>query len=204
VLGEVRPTWALFENPPGIGDVGLARILVEMEGLGYEVRVFGIPACAVGAPHRRERYWIVAHAETRQDDSGEMGHLGEEENCREGSDSAGGMGNPLADANYLRPDPTCSSQGDLADTAQGRYTRAKPECNNPENTERRRCHAIESISPWDNFVWVPCADGKFRRAPDNSIGLVDGLHRSLLAALGNSIVPQVAERIIRAMIEADR
>jgi hypothetical protein len=157
-----------------------------------------------------------------------MGHLGEEENCREGSDSAagsdcqsgvayaedskskpvgftnGGMGNPLADANYLRPDPTCSSQGDLADTAQGRYTRAKPECNNPENTERRRCHAIESISPWDNFVWLPCADGKFRRAPDNSIGLVDGLHRSLLAALGNSIVPQVAERIIRAMIEADR
>jgi DNA (cytosine-5)-methyltransferase 1 len=250
VLGEVRPTWALFENPPGIGDVGLARILAEMEGLGYEVRVFGIPACAVGAPHRRERYWIVAHAEsdtakhnapecngwfttkstgtdggnlahaeTRQDDSGEMGHLGEEENCREGSDSAagsdcqsgvayaedskskpvgftnGGMGNPLADANYLRPDPTCSSQGDLADT-EGQFGRSR--------AGRRHREEPGNDNSWSNFTWLPCADGKFRRAPDDSFGLVDGLHRSLLGALGNSIVPQVAERIIRAMIEADR
>ena len=45
---------------------------------------------------------------------------------------------------------------------------------------------------------------ELQRAPDDSFGLVDGLHRSLLAALGNSIVPQVASEIIRAIVEADR
>jgi hypothetical protein len=57
---------------------------------------------------------------------------------------------------------------------------------------------------WDNFVWLPCADGKVRRAIDDTFGLVDGLHRSILGALGNSIVPQVAERVIAAMVRADK
>lgn len=56
---------------------------------------------------------------------------------------------------------------------------------------------------WNASVLLPCADGKVRRAPDDSFGLVDGLHRSLLSALGNSIVAQVAQRIIAAMIEAE-
>ena len=61
-LAAVRPTWALFENPPGIGDVGLAGICDEMGAHGYEVQPISLPAAAVGAPHRRERYWILAHA----------------------------------------------------------------------------------------------------------------------------------------------
>ena len=59
VFAALRPAWALFENPAGIGDVGLAGILSQVEAQGYAVLVFSIPACAVGSPHRRERYWIV-------------------------------------------------------------------------------------------------------------------------------------------------
>lgn len=62
VIRECKPTWACLENPPGIGDVGLAGVLAELEAQEYEVRVFGLPAAAVGAPHQRMRYWIVAHA----------------------------------------------------------------------------------------------------------------------------------------------
>jgi hypothetical protein len=57
---------------------------------------------------------------------------------------------------------------------------------------------------WGRSVWLPCADGKVRRAPDDSFGLVDGLHRSLLGALGNSIVPHVAAEIMRAIMMTDR
>lgn len=42
----------------------------------------------------------------------------------------------------------------------------------------------------------------FIRAPDDSFSLVDGLHRSILGALGNSIVPQVATQIMKAIKEA--
>jgi hypothetical protein len=51
---------------------------------------------------------------------------------------------------------------------------------------------------------LPCADGKVRRSPDDSFSLVDGLHRSVLGALGNSIVPQVATQIIRTMIVSEK
>lgn len=40
---------------------------------------------------------------------------------------------------------------------------------------------------------------KLRRAPDDSFDLVDGLHRSLLGALGNAIVPQEAYEILQAV-----
>jgi len=63
-------------------------------------------------------------------------------------------------------------------------------------------HAGLLPGPWGNYVWMPCADGKVRRAPDDSFSLVDGLHRSILGALGNSQVPQIAEIICRAIVKA--
>src|SRR5690606_41914659 len=41
----------------------LFRSLSDLEALGYAARPFVIPACAVDAPHRRDRVWVVAHAE---------------------------------------------------------------------------------------------------------------------------------------------
>jgi hypothetical protein len=152
VLRETSPAWCLFENPPGIGDLEFDRILADVEAEGYEVEVLSIPACAVNAPHRRERYWIVGKR---------MAHA--DEPRREGPDVREGR----RDAHGLCAE---RAQGDLADI-------------------------------WQRFVWLPCADGKVRRAPDDTFGLVDGLHRSILGALGNSIVPQVAARVIAAMVK---
>lgn len=42
-------------------------ILEDLEACGYEVQAFVIPACAVGAPHRRDRVWIVARKHTESD-----------------------------------------------------------------------------------------------------------------------------------------
>jgi site-specific DNA-cytosine methylase len=64
------------------------------------------------------------------------------------------------------------------------------------------CGVILADTAWDDYVWVPCADGKVRRAPDDSFQLVDGLHRSILGALGNSQVPQVAYEIGKAVLAA--
>jgi len=68
VLVEVKPTWAIFENPCGIlsleQGVVFEDLLAQMEGKGYEVRPVIIPACAVNAPHRRDRVWILAHNAT--------------------------------------------------------------------------------------------------------------------------------------------
>lgn len=61
-LSEVRPSWFLGENVPGITNMALDTVLTDLESLGYEVWTFNIPACAVDAPHQRKRVWILAHS----------------------------------------------------------------------------------------------------------------------------------------------
>jgi len=70
IVRTVRPRWCVFENPPGIlslqGGVPFDDILSEMEREGYEVGAYSIPACSVGAPHKRERIFIVAFSASVQ------------------------------------------------------------------------------------------------------------------------------------------
>lgn len=65
VIREVQPAWVVGENVAGLismdGGVVLESVCADLEGEGYSVQPFVIPACAVGAPHERERIWIVAH-----------------------------------------------------------------------------------------------------------------------------------------------
>lgn len=62
VVTEARPAWALFENVFNHVHMGLDSVLSDLETENYATRAFIIPACAVDAPHRRDRVWIVAHA----------------------------------------------------------------------------------------------------------------------------------------------
>lgn len=63
VIQELRPTWIVGENVAGIVRMALPDILSELEACGYRTRTFLIPACAVGARHRRYRVAIVGYAE---------------------------------------------------------------------------------------------------------------------------------------------
>lgn len=63
VISEVRPRWVVGENTPGLDGLALDGIISDLESLGYETAPpFEIPACAVDAPHKRSRLFIVAHA----------------------------------------------------------------------------------------------------------------------------------------------
>ena len=65
IIKELKPRWVIGENVKGITNIqdGMVfeTVCTDLEGEGYEVRAFNIPAAGVGAPHRRERIWIVAH-----------------------------------------------------------------------------------------------------------------------------------------------
>ena len=60
LVATIRPTWCLFENVAGHISMGLDQVLSDLEGEGYTSQAVVIPACAVDAPHRRDRVWIVA------------------------------------------------------------------------------------------------------------------------------------------------
>ena len=68
VIRNVRPDWVIAENVRGLASwndgMVLETVCTDLEAEGYEVRPYIIPACSKGAPHRRERVWIVAHTNT--------------------------------------------------------------------------------------------------------------------------------------------
>jgi len=90
VISEFRPTWVIGENVGGLVTMGikyndadlegeiseqdgdystvvLDRVCTDFENLNYEVQPFLIPACAVNAPHRRDRIFIVAYSKHSRD-----------------------------------------------------------------------------------------------------------------------------------------
>jgi len=64
IVRELRPAWVLGENVAGIVNMELESCCSDLESEGYTVRAFLIPACGVGAWHRRERVFIVAYPNT--------------------------------------------------------------------------------------------------------------------------------------------
>jgi DNA (cytosine-5)-methyltransferase 1 len=66
VIGEVKPRWVIGENVPGIINMALDEVLASLENEGYKTETFIIPACGVGAPHKRDRVWIIANSNIAQ------------------------------------------------------------------------------------------------------------------------------------------
>ena len=71
IVGEVRPRYVFVENSPALVTRGLGRVLGDLAALGYDCRWMVLGAADVGAPHQRDRIWIVANAVRERSDAGE-------------------------------------------------------------------------------------------------------------------------------------
>lgn len=74
VIRSVRPRWVVGENVYGIvswsGGLVFEQVCTDLEAEGYEVQPYILPACGVGAPHRRYRVWFVAKLVENTSDGG--------------------------------------------------------------------------------------------------------------------------------------
>lgn len=61
----VRPKHAIVENVAALLNDGMGTVLGDLAEIGYDAEWDCVPAVAVGAPHERDRVWIVAHADSR-------------------------------------------------------------------------------------------------------------------------------------------
>ncbi|WP_409079888.1 DNA cytosine methyltransferase [Pusillimonas sp. SM2304] len=62
IIGEVRPRYVFVENSPILTSRGLGRVLGDLAEMGFDAEWGVLGASDVGAPHKRERIWIVANA----------------------------------------------------------------------------------------------------------------------------------------------
>lgn len=68
LIGEVRPRYVIVENVAALLGRGLGTVLGDLASLGYDAEWHCIPASHVGAPHRRDRVWVVAYTSGNNDE----------------------------------------------------------------------------------------------------------------------------------------
>lgn len=62
VLDEIRPKYVLLENVPGLATSGGAEVVSDLVSFGYDFEWDHLPASSFGAPHERDRFWLLAHS----------------------------------------------------------------------------------------------------------------------------------------------
>jgi DNA (cytosine-5)-methyltransferase 1 len=74
---ELRPRYVIVENTTGLLSLGMGRVLGDLAASGYDCQWDCIPAKRVGAPHERDRVWVCAYPNARQQSlGGEAGRVG--------------------------------------------------------------------------------------------------------------------------------
>ena len=63
LIKELKPVWVLAENVEGHIKLGLDEVLYDLESQNYTTQTFIIPATSVGANHQRKRLWIVGYSQ---------------------------------------------------------------------------------------------------------------------------------------------
>ena len=176
----LRPRYALVENVPGllVGG-GMAEVLGDLAALGYDAEWDCVAAAHVGAPHLRYRVFIVAYAGRERDERrGELGDVASEARGRKGEAS---KRERLWDAAVDRGSAMAITSG------SGRRPQGAA-----ESGEARIWWSLGRLE----------RSGWWRSEPDVgrvAHGVPSRVER--LRALGNAVVPQVAEVIGRLIIE---
>jgi len=174
IIKELKPRWVIGENVRGIVNIqdGMVfeTVCTDLESEGYEVQAFNIPAAGVGAPHRRERIWIVANSRRTLRQGSSIREKNEDETRKEDADQ------------HQRS--SSSPEPNVANASAGRRALQKTEVST-------RGNGIEHQSWWQSEPDV----GRVAH------GVPGRVHR--LRALGNSIVPKIAEEIGKAIMKAE-
>ena len=228
VIRHVRPSWVIAENVPGIRTTLADRVIADLEGEGYTVWPLVVGADDVGAPHRRKRVFFVArldNAEKLQQHEQETKPERSEARQIESGRASGGttMADPVGEGlpgRWSRPQRT-EAEGPLLarESPNGPRDMADPDCGGRQSERRSRVldQQRETFGDYPHRLhrWPSGpSDPQHEDEPARAIpkpglgGVTDGvpprlerrIRRERLKALGNAVVPQVAEAIGRAIL----
>ena len=213
LIRECRPAWVCGENVAGLIKLGLDEVLTDLEGEGYATRTFNLPACAVGAPHIRQRLWIIAHADSQGEPDKPFDGAGQLGFGFVGSEAPSHGANPN-DHGPRRAEKhqqdAQHGQTQLRDKQVRELGQVGQDVADTDNADRRR--GTERRQVWDGELELHGEERPANRPEDYwqsepAVGrLADGIPNrvSQLRALGNTIIPQIAEEIGHAIVAATK
>ncbi len=185
----VRPRFAVLENVAALLGRGLGAVLGRMAEIGYDAEWHCIPASAVGAPHQRDRVWIIAS------DAGGEQHQGD--SAPFSGTLAAQLSSPYSDAygsRQLQPEGSERDErrwvGDMGeavpDASSSRLSVPWPQS---DGEDGQQSGGMPAPSDW----WT--AEPAVGRVADGVPNRVDRLR-----TLGNAVVPQIPEIIGKAIM----
>jgi DNA (cytosine-5)-methyltransferase 1 len=194
IICNVRPQYVLLENVTGHLSLGFGRVLGDLAESGYDAQWDCIPAAAVGAPHRRDRVFILATRTAQMANSDDYGQsAAQKRNGIAKGSHANAPGTNAAKQPKRRSGESRSVDSNannaVADSACGTSRQQEPH-RIPQTTRTAKLGKRSSKPrPFNNW-WE--AEPDVGRVAD---GIPDRVDR--LKGLGNAVVPQVAEWIGR-------
>ena len=183
IIRECKPRWVIGENVSGFVKMALDDVSSDLEGEGYAVRAFVLPAVAVEARHRRDRCFIIAHREDVAYASGEgLQRHGQEHQLRSFGEEEQVIG-----------------RGDVAHTIGSRgETWLSGQEQGQEGHSREFNHEGYQRSWWETGGEWP-AEPSVGRVADGVPNRVDRIK-----SLGNAVVPQLIQAIGELVLAADK
>jgi len=184
----LRPRYIVVENTPGLTSLGMGDVVGDLAALGYDAEWDCLPACWFGAPHIRERVFLVAYPGLQ---AGRRIRAGRRQQQPQGGEAPRALAD--ADRGGLKEQPERHGE------PQSRIFTSSW-----HDTQRRDPHAADPDSePLGRPAESRRERGHWAAEPD--VGRVaHGIPARVdrLLGLGNAVVPQVAEHIGRLIMTA--
>ena len=182
VISELRPTWVVGENVAGIVNMALDQVYADLENEGYAVQALIIPACAVDAPHRRDRCAIIGcrTMERKYNPGGWRAHSLEDSDC----------------VRFGEPGILSQQQGRAEFERDGKDV-AHADRNRLEKPWVQRLQEKQGVPASDDGWWP--AEPSVGRVANGVPSRVDRLK-----CLGNAVVPQQFYPIFQAIADIER
>lgn len=189
-IREIQPSWVVGENVRGLtnwnGGLVFDEVQSELEAEGYEVLPFLLPACAVNAPHRRDRIWFIAYSRKFR-----------LEQCKNSRQMERGQGEVSENGSEFTLQPkTDGNTFNATNTKNERLERLRGEKERYSKFYRGQ----NGLQKWENFPTQSAICG----GDDGLSRELDGItfpkwRNESLKAYGNAIVPQVAYQIFKSI-----
>ncbi len=191
VISELKPAWVIGENVPGIIPIFLDQAISDLEAEGYSTETIVLPACAFDAPHRRDRLFILAHANSSRRIHGEtekQSTKGRKQTFSEFEPSRAFVGNTYSGQRQRQKEEIRSGRNaaELASKDAPNPNSKRSQERGRQDTSRERTEQRPELSRITRWL------------PEPGVGRVaNGVPRRVdrLRGLGNAVVPQVAEWI---------